>query len=553
MSRILIAVVLLFGALARAQDPPEPAAPGPVAPEPQTQRRTIQLPLTRAIELALQHNLDIEIARTDPLVADELLEQSKGVFDPIGFAAYNFDHSETPIASSVQAAFGSGLQIDEDQSNYETGINGLVPFGLTYSSDYNFQQLESDSGFNALDPEYRPIWVSGVRLPLLRDFINNEASVTVKRRRIGKEISEEGFRATLSNLILQIETQYWNLAATRAEVEVAEKSLQTAQELLEQTQVQYEVGVVSKVLVTQAEAGVAERDFNKIVAANAAGNAQDDLLEAIAAPEPEVYAQTLLVTEDPTFIEYGVDEEMAIERALKTRSELATARDQVEDAELQLAFARNQRLPRLDVTASYTLNGLSGRQKVGPGTPCAGVPSCPDFNGDGFADPIPGIETSRRSAHSDFFNASGAHGWAVGARVEIPIGNRTARHRVFQREIELRRANTNFKRVEQNVIVEVLRAARAMRSAIEGLQASERRRVAQEESLRAEQERLRLGDSTPFQVLEFEQDLVEAELQEITSLRVFRDAIAALEWAQGSLLDARKVSVGEEIIRQPMP
>ena len=77
--------------------------------------------------------------------------------------------------------------------------------------------------------------------------------------------------------------------------------------------------------------------------------------------------------------------------------------------------------------------------------------------------------------------------------------------------------------------------------------------MAQQETLRAEQERLRLGDSTPFQVLEFEQDLVEAQLQEITSLRVFRDAIAGLEWAQGTLLEERGISVDEEIVRTPLP
>jgi outer membrane protein TolC len=485
--------------------------------------------------MSLRNNLDLEVARVDPLVAAEQLEASMGAFDPIGFASYNFDHSEIPLANAVQDAVAGAVvsRIAADQWNYETGLSGIVPFGLSYQSDYNFQRLDSESAFNQLEPEWRASWVSGLSLPLLRDFINNEANVVVKRSRIGKKISEKQFREALSNLILSIENQYWNLAATRAEVQVAGKSVETAQELLEQTQVQYDVGVVSKVLVTQAEAGVAEREFNRIVAANAAGNAQDDLLEAIAAPDPETYARTRLETEDPTYIEYEIDEETSIARALERRPELGAAHDQVDDALVQLAFARNQRLPRLDVTASYTFSGLSGSEK--PGSP-----------------PLD-IDSKSWDANNDFFGASGEHGWSVGARVEIPIGNRTARHRVFQREIELRRANSNLKRVEQNVIVEVRRAARALRSAIEGLQASERRRVAQEESLRAEQERLRLGDSTPFQVLEFEQDLVEAELQEITSLRVFRDAIAGLEWAQGTLLDAHKISVDEEIARPPAP
>jgi outer membrane protein TolC len=99
------------------------------------------------------------------------------------------------------------------------------------------------------------------------------------------------------------------------------------------------------------------------------------------------------------------------------------------------------------------------------------------------------------------------------------------------------------------VILDVRRAARNMRSATEALEAAERRRIAQEETLRAEEERLRLGDSTPFEVLEFEEDLAEAERQEIFALQTYRNAIADLERAQGTLLETRSISLETELTR----
>ena len=69
------------------------------------------------------------------------------------------------------------------------------------------------------------------------------------------------------------------------------------------------------------------------------------------------------------------------------------------------------------------------------------------------------------------------------------------------------------------------------------------------ETLGAEQERLRLGDSTPFQVLEFEEDLAEAERQLILSLQSHRNAIAALERAQGTLLERFNISVADQLKR----
>ena len=99
------------------------------------------------------------------------------------------------------------------------------------------------------------------------------------------------------------------------------------------------------------------------------------------------------------------------------------------------------------------------------------------------------------------------------------------------------------------VILDVRVAVRNLRSAIEGLEAAERRRVAQEETLRAEQERLRLGDSTPFQVLEFEEDLTDAERQEITALKTYRNAVVEIERAQATLPAARGISIQAEIER----
>ena len=511
---------------------PERRLGGPV---PQVRR----VHLAEAIRMALENNLDLEVARSEPLVAREGVHQAEGAFDPLGFTESRFDRDEQPIASTVQSAFGSGTQIDSNQWTHSSGLSGKIPLGLSYSSTYNFERLDSTSGFNALDRQYTPTWLSEVRLPLLRDLFHNRANVTVKRSRLTRQISDEEFRRFLSDLLVEVERAYWELAAARAEVRVAEKSLQTANDLLKHTRVQYQVGVVSKVNVTQAVAGAAEREVTAITAENRAGRAQDNLLNAVAAPVLEVYAGTRLEAEDPAYIEYSVDETAAIEEAMSLRPNLEAARTRVEQAELEVAFARNQRLPRVDLFASYVFNGLSGPVK----------PGLTDPNGAPITNQRIGVKKDSTSSHDNFFRASGSRGWGIGARFEIPIGNRTARHRLTQTEIELRRSRAELRRLTQGVILEVRDAIRNLHSAIETIEATERRRVAQEETLRAEQKRLRLGESTPFQMLEFEEDLAEAERQEIGALQLYRNAISEIERARGTLLRRLSVSVEEEIER----
>ncbi len=532
--RSLLVPLLILALPASARSQAE-STPGPV-----TLIEELRLTLREAVELGLENNLDLEIERTGPELARARVRQAQGAFDPIGFAEYGHDHLELPIANPVQNVFSGGQvedQIVNDTWSAGAGFQGKLPFGLSYSSTYGFDKTKTSSSFVALEPEYAPTWMTEITLPLLRDFFYNEPSVNVKRNRISEQISIEDFRSRLMDLVVSIEQAYWGLAAARAEHGVSEKSMQTAIDLLELTRVQYEVGVVSRVNVTQAEAGVAEREFNEIGAENRAENSADILLDLITRPDLAAYRNTLIATTNPTFIEYEISQEQSVARAMEFRPELAAARRRVEESDLSLTLARNQRLPRLDLTASYAMRGLSGPQKVPADTPIGGGATQPDL----------GFPTSAGASHDDFFNAAGSHSWGLIGRVEIPIGNRSASAVEIQRRIEARRARTRLSRLKQTVVLQVREAVRNLLSATRGIRSAERRRVAQQETLRAEEERLRLGDSTPYDVLQFERDLADAERQEIFALRAYRNNIAALERAQGTSLRALGIAIEQEL------
>jgi outer membrane protein TolC len=508
-------------------------AEAPAAGEVLGQDRLITLP--EAVALALEHNLGLQVERLDPALARERVRETWGAFDPNIVALYDRQHVETPVASSVQSFFGTqGNQTTDDYYVYNAGVRGILPWGFGYSSGYTMQLLSSDSGFYALDKQYTAVWRSELAVPLLRNLYWSTPDLLVRRSRVTQDITDENFRARLSDTVALVEAAYWALAATRALEASALKSVETASDLLEQTKVQYQVGVVSKVRVTEAEAGLAQREFDRIVRSNEAQAAQDRLLTAILAPQIADYTSTRIRTEEPTFVPYEVNAEVALERARELRPEL---------------YAWNQKLPELNVVGSYTNNGLSGSQKVAPGTPLGfrDDPTTP-----GVFDPIPvtqddfGFPDGRWGADNDFFDAGGAHSWGVGANLVVPIGNDTLDARHVQSKILLRRAKTNLRIQEQNVTVDVRNSVRDLKSAIDGVKASQRARIASEETLRAEQERLRLGDSTPHTVLDYEEDLLQAESNEIRALQVYRTAIAALERAQGTLLDKLGVEVADE-------
>ncbi|HTO07285.1 MAG TPA: TolC family protein [Myxococcota bacterium] len=545
----------------------------------------LDLSVQQAVQLGLENSLNLQIIRNDPALARERVREAEGVWDPTLNGTFLQNHSETPVASSLQAFFGTvGDRTEDNSKNYGTSLNGILPYGASYTSGYVFQDLSSTSGLTSLKPQYTAAWASAFTLPLLRDLYWGTPDYLVRRSRLDQKISDENFRSLLEDGVLRVETAYWDLSGFRALEVATQQALDTAHELLDQTQVQYQVGTVSKVLVTQAEATLAQRESEHITALNNVRRAQDNLLTVILAPDINDYANTNIRTHDPDFVEYQVDVNAAVEKARVNRPELSTAAMQVEQADMAEKWSWNQKLPLLNLGATYTMNGLSGSQKTKPGVVLFGptrlnntlgitgqpqpglsinpvtsalnpgldtIPGTADDFYSGTQVPVQnqpdfGFGRTPAAANSSFFDGHGFHSWSVGATFSYPIPNDTADARYVQRKIELRRAKTVYSRTSQDVVLDVRSAVRELQSNIDAVKAAQRQRVASEEALRAEQERLRLGDSTPHNVSLFQDDFLSAQGREITALRNYRVAISALERAQGTLLESRGISVEQE-------
>jgi outer membrane protein TolC len=129
--------------------------------------------------------------------------------------------------------------------------------------------------------------------------------------------------------------------------------------------------------------------------------------------------------------------------------------------------------------------------------------------------------------------------------LSIPFPNTTARANASKSEIELTRARTTLRRLEQQIIIEVRQAARNLEASQEAIVAARDARLAAAEQLRAEEIRLEYGESTPFDVLQREEDLVERERQEIDAFQAYRNSVTALDRAQGTILRNRNIEIAD--------
>jgi outer membrane protein TolC len=484
------------------------------------------LSLQEAIGLGLRNNLDVEVNRYTPYVSQLDAEGAWGAYD------VNFS-GQVGYSEDVPAPAGTSIfNIGKEGIQGDVGLKALIPYiGATAEIVFNGSKTESDPTAPALifplNPQKDSSLTFSGSIPLMKGLIWNQAWTQVKASRLAYEGELETFTTSVMDTVSDIIKIYWKLIANKEQQRVAEKSLESNVALLDQTKTQYEVGVVSKVDVVQAEAGVANSEFNLIVAKNNYRNTQDELIAAVLGDR--IRAGTVLLfdpTDNPIYHSVeAVDLEKAVETAFQKRPELKAVEKDIGQGELQLRFAKNQRLPQLDLNASYTALGVAGTINVDPPAP---PPN--QLGGKDFVDTFDSYFGDPR-------------GVKVGAVVSIPLGNVTARKNVSKARIQLRRANTLVTRLRQQIIVNVRVTARTRLAAAQGVEAAERRRIAAAEQLRAETIRLEHGESTPFDVLQRERDLVEAESQKIDALQAFRNAEVDLERAQGTILEARNISI----------
>jgi outer membrane protein TolC len=525
----------------RVEEPAPAETPTPLATGPLL-HGTLELSLQDAIKMGLENNLDVQVERYAPMIADLDATAALGAYDPELFAAGYYKDLHTPNAFGLS---GVDTTITRSTPEGEGGLRGILPLASTeYSAQFHGSRRTYNSSVQVFSPEYDSGWSLNITQPLLRNLIWNQPWTRVRTTRLAHGSSEEGFRRAVMDEVQRIEDAYWTLIANEEALRVANKSLETASALRDQTKTQFEVGVVSKVEVTEAEAGVSQRQVELIRAENQYRNQQDVLIDLVLGPNLRA-SSTLEIrpTDRPDdFTPYEVDVEGAVSRAFEHRPELVQADRDIERSEVQLAFARNQRLPSVDGVFSVGQSGLSGEQSrhfqcrfVTDATSFAACLNRPSGHGD----------LSQGSFDNTYDDYNRSPQYVAGAQVSIPIPNTSARANASIGELQLARARTTKHRLEQQIIIDVRQAARNLQASQEGIVAARSAREAASEQLRAEQIRLQYGESTPFDVLQREEALVARERDEIGAFRAYRTSVTALDRAQGTILRNRNIDIAD--------
>jgi len=501
-SGIAIMLVFLTTSPCWSQDPAKTATPA-------ERRETISL--ADAAVRALQSNLDISISRQtkESRIFDITVEQAK--FDPTLSVNGQYNRTANPLNRPVFG--GTGFNLNDiqifDQRNSSVTVDAtqnLITGGnvnLNYSPTRTNVNQEVAAGFL-----YNPAYTGGLALtltqPLLRNAGIDVTKTFIKVAQNNADVEQHVFRDRVMTVLATVEQTYWELVFANENLKVAQAALKAAEELLATNRAKTKAGVMSIVDVLQAEAAVASR-VEQVLVAEKSIRDQEDQLRRLLNPGEEDLRQDMRLTptDAPVTVLEPLSLQETIDIAIEQRPEIVQAKKNVESGELNKQFAKNQILPTLSFQGTMGLAGLGA-----------------DYP-----------QSVQRNFSGDFYN------YGAGLVLSYPLGNRSAVSTYNKRQLESRNAETTLASVRQQIIVGVREAVRRVQTDFKRIETTRSARIMAEKQLQAEQERLKVGLSTTRFVLDFQRDLATAQGNELRATVDYNKSLSNLARHKATTLD----------------
>lgn len=514
---VVLGATTVFPAL--AQDAPAVSAqPGTrrLVPMPAASGPGIPLSLSQAVAIGVANNQDQWVTVNQAASFEYLIVQNKGIFDPLLSAAFSRTHAEIPAASTIQSG-------RFDDTNFSGSVSQLTPLGGTFQLGFTGTRETTNNQFANVNPAYSGGVTFSMNQPLLRNFGRLPTNWLIRISKNSRDSAYQTLLRSVQATVNSVEQAYWDLVYSIQNLEVKKESLRIAQDLNRITRIKIDVGSLAPIDITQTEVGIATAEQDIITAEGLIGDAQDRLKRQLNFVDPSQIGTPFVPTDPLSTDQVAIKLDESTAEALKRRPEiLSTAYVAASDL-IRYQYYRNQTLPSLNLTGSSGARGLAGTT-VDPNT---GVVLT---NGN-FSDTF-----------SDVFDRKNKN-WSVGLTFSYPLLNRAARGAAGVARFNYEADKASLTATQENVVVEVRAAARAIDTASRSIAAARKGRELAERNLDAEKKKFDNGMSTTFQVNQIQRDLSAARTLEQQALAVYRKAVAQFHFAVSDNLDWKGIKV----------
>ncbi len=478
----------------------------------------LSMNLAEAVSLALRSNRSVQIAYLDRVVQKYDLRVAEDKFLP------NLD-----LTGSIRRTDASGetrqrpdmTETDRRQDEYSgtLSVSETVPTGGVFQfvwtpsiTDYETDDLQNGIGASEQETDgYASSWQISFSQPLLKGGGIDVATASVRQARLAEQGNILALKSTLITTVTSVISAYRAYLQAREQVEISRASLERARKLVEINRLLIDSGRMPAVELVQSQAEVARREFSHEGVLNSFDRARLALVKVLDIPKNTRFE----LAGEGELQRIVPDPETCIETALENRPDYLQSLLGLENTKINLTLAENNRLWDLRFNAAY---GESDSRS--------------DLTVDGLSDPR--------------YRSEGEE-WSAGLELQVPLwGDLTRKQAVLSAETGLRKVNISLAELKDNVETAVLDAVRDVVAKLKQVDLAKLSRELTEQKLQIEETKLKAGRSTNFQLVSFQNDLVNAQNAELNAIIDYRNALTALDQVLGTTLDTWKIEFKSE-------
>ena len=475
-------------------------------------RPVTTLTVDEAVKRALDSNIELNVERLNPTVQELAWRQVRAAYTPTFGSTLNATASN-PLPTSL---LNGGTNVTNQTANYNINLSQALPFnGASFTAAFNNSRTNTTSTFATLNPQYTTQVTGTFNQPLLRNFKIDATRNSLQAAQITREITDVTLRKTVINTIASTRNAYWDLVAAIRAIAAAQQSLDLALKLVEDNQTRVEVGTLAPMDVISAQAEAATRR-QTLTTAEATRRTAELVLKRLIVPNTDdpLWKTTIDPADIPRIDQTPINLEAAVTAALKERTDLVTARKNLQSTEINISYLKNQMLPALDAVATYGTRGLGGNTYIRTNGVVTGT--VPGGWPDAFA----------MMTRFDYPN------WTLGVTFSYPLGKSTQEVAYAKAKVQHDQTLAQLKGLELTVATEVTNAALSVESSLKRLEASRAAKTLSEKRLENEQSKFEVGMSTNFFVVQAQRDLLDAQIAELRAGLDYQKALVEFERVQ---------------------
>jgi outer membrane protein TolC len=459
-------------------------------------------------------------------------------YDPAIVGTVGAEHQTSPLANLT--VYGVPLlQLNTGTANF--GYSQAFSSGTTISVAFNNNRQTTNSPFFNLSPALNSMFRFSFQQELLAGFGFGPNLRYLHIARNNKKISDAAFKNQIIATVTQVADIYWDLVNAYENEEVNERSLDFAQQSLENAKKQFQLESIPEMDVLRAEAELSKRDQDLTVARTSLQLQALLIKNAVTRSLDDPGLEAMSVVPTDRLESYQADASQPVQdliaQALRDRSELAESDIDLANRQITRQAAKNALLPSLALVGFYGGSGLAG-----PLNPAYNIPNEPNSSA---------VPTDYGGALQNAFNNT-APDYYIGFNLNIPIRNRVAKADQYRSELEYRQAQLRREELRNQIRIEVRNARYALEQTAARVAAAQKARDLAQRTFEITQKEQALGSGSTFQTMTAQRDLSLAELDLVTAMTVYEKAKVELDRATASTLEHNGITI-QDVIKGTAP